>query len=84
MNIYFQPKSLISPQSTILIESSDMIGKGFVLQYIESRNGSVVNIELNGQVIELEGKYYTGFTTENALNLKKVVLKIQNQKPSDN
>ena len=79
VKIYFQSKSWLVPQSTILLESSVPIGKDLILCYENGENQG--EIGLIDQSIELQNKYYVGVTTECDLNLKKVVLKRSESNP---
>lgn len=73
VKIYFQSKSLLVPESTVILESADPIRNGLIFFYKNEK--SQKKIELNEQVIELQGKYYTGITIENTLDLKEAVIK---------
>lgn len=74
IKVYFQSKSWLVPQSTIILESSDPICNGLIFFYKNGNNQK--QIELNEQTIELQGKYYTGITIENTLDLKEAIIKI--------
>ncbi len=75
LKFYFQQKSLSSPQNTIVIESLEPINEDLILQYISQKTKKIQRIELDKKVIELQGKYYQGLTTEDDFTPKEIILK---------
>lgn len=74
LKLYFQPKSVLVRQATLMLESSDPIDKNLIMQCLDDQKRIIFETRLNDQTIELQGKYYKGFSTESSINPYKVLL----------
>lgn len=74
LKIYFQPKSVLVRQATLMLESSDTIDKNLIMQCLDDQKRIIFETRLNDQTIELQGKYYKGFSSESSINPYKVLL----------